>query len=422
MESEGDSSSKRILIAYKEFPALSVGHAGGQGVFRLIRALHRRGHRVVLVARLRREEAPLVEETRPFCERIVTVPHHQALSGPLPWRIFRSYLALRRAVARTLQETRPDLMLVEFTQTALMLLGIRRPFTALRPHDVNWFLMEQRAGYRRGLRRLGALALARLFGRLEPWLCRRYDQILAISEGDRRLLTLRCRPTPTLLLPLTPALSAEGPFRPAVPPGANVLFVGAMYRGPNIEAVEWFLREVWPRILAEVPEARFYAVGSAPPPQIRAHEDGERVFIPGFVDDLTPWYQAATVFVSPVRVAGGLLQKILDALAMGVPVVATSVSNHGIGATPGKHLLIADDPAEFAAAVVRLLQDPNLRERLGRAGQEFVRTRYDLEVALERWEETWEGMIRKHRQRKAGKPKPSGAVTVPAGPPERWSE
>lgn len=385
----GETVPRRILIAYKEFPAPSVGHAGGQGVFRLIQALHRRGHSVILVARLRREETPLVEETRPFCERIVTVPHHQALGGPLPWRIARSYLALRRAVVRTLRDTRPDLMLVEFTQTALALLGIRRPFTALRPHDVNWFLLEQRAGYQKSLRRLRTLALKRLFEVLEPWLYCRYDQILAISEGDRRLLTLRCRPRPTLLLPLAPALSADSPFQPALPDGANVLFVGAMYRGPNIEAVDWFLREVWPQIRAEVPEARFYAVGSAPPSQIQAHEDGEQVFIPGYVDDLTPWYQAATVFVSPVRVAGGLLQKILDALAMGVPVVATSVSNHGIGATPGKHLLIADDPGEFAAAVVELLRNPALREQLGRAGQEFVRARYDLEKALSRWEATW---------------------------------
>lgn len=379
-----DSQKTRILIAYKEFPAPSVGHAGGQGVFRLIRALHQRGHSVILVARLRREEATLVEETRPFCERIVTVPHHQALSGPLPLRIARSYLALRRAVAHTLQETRPDLMLVEFTQTALVLLGLRRPFTAVRPHDVNWFLLEQRARYQKGLRRLRRLVLARLLERLESWLLRRYDQILAISEGDRRLLMLRCRPVPTLLLPLAPALSAETPSHPIVPP--NVLFVGAMYRGPNIEAVDWFLSQVWPKVTAEVPEARFYAVGYGPPPQMLARADGERIFVTGYADDLTPWYQAATVFVSPVRVAGGLLQKVLDALAMGVPVVATSVSNHGIGASPGRHLITADDPEEFAAAVVQLLRDPARREQLGQAGQEFVRARYNLDEALDRWE------------------------------------
>lgn len=383
-----DAQKTRILIAYKEFPAPSVGHAGGQGVFRLIRVLHQRGHSVILVARLRREEAAWVEETRPFCERIVTVPHHQALSGPLPLRIARSYLALRRAVARTLRETRPDLMLVEFTQTALVLLGLRRPFTAVRPHDVNWFLLEQRSRYQKGLRRMGTLALARLFGHLEPWLLRRYNQILAISEGDRRLLMLRCRPIPTLLLPLAPALSAETPSHPIVPPGPNVLFVGAMYRGPNIEAVDWFLSQVWPKVTAEVPEARFYAVGYGPPPQMLARADGERIFVTGYADDLTPWYQAATVFVSPVQVAGGLLQKVLDALAMGVPVVATSVSNHGIGASPGRHLITADDPEEFAAAVVQLLRDPVRREQLGQAGQEFVRARYDLDEVLDRWEAT----------------------------------
>jgi len=81
---------------------------------------------------------------------------------------------------------------------------------------------------------------------------------------------------------------------------------------------------------------------------------------------------------------------------MGVPVVATSVSNHGIGASPGRHLLIADEPEEFAAAVVGLLRDPVRREQLGRAGQEFVRARYNLDEALDRWEAT----ILNRRERK----------------------
>lgn len=388
--SKGDiSPSARILIAYKEFPAPSVGHAGGQGIFRLIQTLHRRGHRIVLVARLRKEEEPLVQETLPYCERLVTVPHHQALSGPLPLRIFRSYLALRRAVARTLKETRPDLLLVEFAQTAVALLGVGKPFAALRPHDVNWFLLEQRAGRQRGLRRTFTAFLARRLRPLESWLYRRYGQVLAISEGDRHLIALYSRPRQVLLLPLSPAFSdgSEGPL--PVPPGPNVLFVGAMYRRPNVEAVEWFLDEVWPRVLQEVPEARFYVVGSAPSPSLQARADGERVFVSGYVGDLAPWYRAATVFVSPLRVAGGLLQKVLDALAMGVPVVATPVSNHGVGGVPGEHLLLADDPEEFADAVVRLLRDPDLRERLGRAGREFVLQRYDLEAAVARWESTW---------------------------------
>ncbi len=84
---------------------------------------------------------------------------------------------------------------------------------------------------------------------------------------------------------------------------------------------------------------------------------------------------------------------------MGVPVVATSVSNHGIGASPGRHLLIADEPGEFAAAVVRLLRDPTLRAQLGQAGQEFVQARYNLDEALDRWEASWSGTRRAGRKR-----------------------
>jgi glycosyltransferase involved in cell wall biosynthesis len=378
-----------ILIAYKEFPAPSVGHAGGQGVFRLIERLHRRGHRVTLVCRLKEEEAGLVGETRPLCENLVTVPHHRALPGPLPLAMARSYLKLRRATALALRESEPDILFIEFAQTAMALLGLRSSFSSFRPHDVNWFLMEQQLPRVRGLQRRGLRLLSRLFGRVEPWLCRRHDQIVAISEGDRSLLAPRCEQHQVVLLPLAPAFATRDDVAPAVEPGPNVLFVGAMYRSFNIEAVEWFLDTVWPQVTAQMPEARFYVVGYRPPEEILARHDGEHVFVTGFVDDLAPWYAAAAVVVSPVLVAGGLLQKVLDGLSMGVPVVATPVSNHGVGGTPGEHLNVADGPFEFAEAVIHLLKDPAARERLGRGGRAFVRERYDLDRALERWEASW---------------------------------
>jgi len=374
-----------ILIVYKEFPARSVGHAGGQAIFRLMEALHRQGHRLLLVARLRRGEERLLAETAPLCARLETVPHARALSGPLPLAYLRSYLLLRQATARVLRQERPDYTLVEFAQTAVALLGLRLPYPTLRPHDVNWFLLEQRLSRLRGPRRWGLAALARLMRGFEPWLCRRYALVAAISEGDRRLLAPRCGSRPVLLLPMAPAFSADVPVEPAVPGGPNVLFGAAMYRGVNQEGARWFLDEVWPRVIARAPQARFYIVGSDPPPDILARQDGERVFVTGYQADLVPWYRAATVFVSPLLVAVGLLQKVLDALAMGVPVVATTVSNHGVGATPGEHLLLADEPAAFADAVVRLLEEPALRERIGQAARQFVHERYDLEAAVAQW-------------------------------------
>ncbi len=375
----------RVLVVYKEFPAPSAGHAGGQAVHRFMDLLHRRGHSLFLVARLRRDETPLLKEVAPICDGIVTVPHHNSLSGPRPLAWVRSYLMLRRAAARAIRRWRPDLLHVEVTQTGICLLGVRRPFSSFRPLDVNWFLLEQRAARLRGVRRWAELGASRLFRRFEPWVCRRYNLVCAVSEGDRRLLTPVCQPRPVTLLPLSPTAVEEA--EPAVPPGPNILFVGAMYRTFNIQGVRWFLDEVWPLVLDRVPDVRFYIVGHRPPSEVLACHDGERVVVTGFVPNLAPWYAAASVFVSPLLVAGGLLQKVVDGLAAGLPVVSTTVSNHGVGGTPGEHLLVADTPSAFANAVVRLLQDPAERARLGRAGQAFVRERYDLERAVDRWEE-----------------------------------
>ncbi len=382
-----------ILIVYKQFPGPTVSHAGGESVYRLMQALHARGHTLTLVARIHETERPQLPAVQTLCDRIVTVPHHRSLSGPRPLEMARSYWLLRQATRRTLLETRPDLLYVEFAQTGAVLLGLKGVPTAIRAHDINWFLMEQEIAQHSGLARWRSRLLRTLFLWLEPWLYRQFDLVAAISEGDRRLLAKRCAPKPILLLPLAPAFQPTPDMAPAVASGPNVLFVGAMSRAYNVQAVTWFLDDVWPTVLAQVPAARCYIVGAQPPPSIQSRHDGARVFVTGFVDDLAPWYQAAAVCVAPLLVAGGLLQKVIDALGMGVPVVATSASNHGVGATPDEHLLIADDPATFAAAVTRLLKDTTAREQLGRAGRLFVETRYNFGPAVARWEETVKNLV-----------------------------
>ncbi len=115
--------------------------------------------------------------------------------------------------------------------------------------------------------------------------------------------------------------------------------------------------------------------------------DGDRVVVTGFVDDLAPWYRAATVFVSPLLVAGGLLQKVIDAMAMGVPVVATTVCNHGLGGEPGVHLVTADAPTTlpppFNPTGGRRGPGPD-----GRGCAAFVTTTYDVDAAVARWDAT----------------------------------
>jgi polysaccharide biosynthesis protein PslH len=375
-----------ILIAYKQFPAPSVGHAGGESLFRLMAALHSRGHRLTLVARITDDERRHLSAVEAICDAVHTVAHHRSRRGPRLLAFLLSYAQLRAAIRSVLREARPDLLHVETTQTALAALGLKRPPASYRTQDVNWFLLDQQLARCGGPRCLGLMVKRWLFRWLEPWLCKRYDLMLAISEGDRRLLIPTCEPTRLLLVPLTPAVDGALEGELAAGGEANLLFVGAIGRDHNQEGITWFLDHIWDRVSSECPETRLYIVGGDPPEALTARADGTRIIVTGFVDELAPWYRAATVFVSPLLVAGGLLQKVVDAMAMGVPIVATSVSNHGVGAVPGEHLLTADGPAAFAEAVVRLLRDPAERRRIGDAGRAFVEERYDLTAAVDRWE------------------------------------
>lgn len=170
----------------------------------------------------------------------------------------------------------------------------------------------------------------------------------------------------------------------------DVVFVGAMDYRPNIEAACWFTREVWPRILAAAPDARFSVVGSNPTPEVRALARCDGVSVTGRVPDVRPYLQHAKVSVAPLRIARGVQNKVLEAMAAARAVVATSGAAAGIDAAPGSHFLVADDPAAFARDVAALLSDPERREALGRAARSHMVARYSWDAQLQRFDRVLE--------------------------------
>jgi glycosyltransferase involved in cell wall biosynthesis len=139
--------------------------------------------------------------------------------------------------------------------------------------------------------------------------------------------------------------------------------------------VLYFLREIWPKIAEARPDVRFVVVGAQPTAAILA-QAGPRVTIVGPVDDLRPHLSAAAVIVVPLRLGSGTRLKILEAWAMGRPVVSTSLGAEGLDGVSGEHLLIADEPAEFARSVLRVLGEPSLASELGRGGRALATERY----------------------------------------------
>jgi glycosyltransferase involved in cell wall biosynthesis len=169
------------------------------------------------------------------------------------------------------------------------------------------------------------------------------------------------------------------------PDGCTVLFFGAINYYPNIDGLLFFLREVWPRLSASHPRARLKIVGHHPTPEILAYQ-GPRVEVAGLVEDVRRPLAQAAVAIVPLRLGGGTRLKVVEAMAMARPVVSTSIGAEGIDITPGRNILLADDPKSFAAAVGRILDEPDVAARMGREGRALVEARYSWDAAAQRLE------------------------------------
>jgi polysaccharide biosynthesis protein PslH len=167
-------------------------------------------------------------------------------------------------------------------------------------------------------------------------------------------------------------LEAFRPGFPAVPGGADCVFVGALDYRPNVEGVAWFCREAWPEVLARRPGLRLAIVGRRPSAAVRRLAGLPGVELVGQVPDVRPHLAAAAVAVMPLQIARGVQNKVLEALAMGKAVVASTGAIEGIRVEPGVQLLTATSSGEWAEDVVRLLDDRDLGRKLGQAGRAFV--------------------------------------------------
>jgi glycosyltransferase involved in cell wall biosynthesis len=143
----------------------------------------------------------------------------------------------------------------------------------------------------------------------------------------------------------------------------SVLFVANFAYEPNVDGALYFSRVIFPLVLKNVPNAKLFLVGNAPPEEIRSLTVNEQIEVTGFVNSLVPYYKAANVVICPLRIGGGVKVKILEALNAGKAIVSTSIGAQGLDLSIYKPLAIADDPYDFAKKVVQLLLDPNERSR-----------------------------------------------------------
>jgi sugar transferase (PEP-CTERM/EpsH1 system associated) len=174
-------------------------------------------------------------------------------------------------------------------------------------------------------------------------------------------------------------------FRPEparAEPG-HIVFTGVMNYYPNADGCRWFVAEVLPLVRRAVPGARFSIVGAHPSREVSALARVEGVTVTGFVPETRDWLARAAVAVAPLRIARGIQNKVLEAMACGLPVVGTTSATQGVEGEPGRDFLLEDDAPSFARAVVSLLEEPAEARALGSRARAFVEARYDWERVFE---------------------------------------
>jgi polysaccharide biosynthesis protein PslH len=323
------------------------------------------------------------------------------LASPLPDMAHRNAsAAYQAALDELLARERFDIVQaesIEMAQFGLRRAGGARPLTVLDEFNAE-YLLQRRAALNDLRRPSSAKRLAGGLYSLAQWaklaayerrMLRAYDRVLVVSRDDRAALQ-RLWPA------ADPAIIPNGVdtnyFAPMEQPQAAsrqkaIVFTGTLDYRPNIDAALWFAREVLPLIRAVRPEAKLLLVGRSPAPAVRALHDGQAIELLGEVPDVRPAIGGAAAYVVPMRIGGGVRLKLLEALAMAAPVASTTMGAEGVDELrDGGQLLLADTPAAFAAAVLRLIDEPQLAARLGQAGRALACAHYDWRAIVPRLE------------------------------------
>ncbi len=294
--------------------------------------------------------------------------------------------AMEQALRRMLDEFRPDLVWIQFPQMAQYVElcgGVPCVMDVQDAYTLSGFRLAQRRQGRGAW--LGWLDWV-CWSRYEARHYARFAAVLTLSEQDAHVLHA--------MNPAVPAASIGLPLGASAAPSVaavtgQVGFAGSFGHRPNLEGLDWFLKQVWPRVRSEWPEARFVVAGRNPPAGLVA-EAGPGVEFAGFVPDILDFYAANAVTVVPLLSGGGVKIKTVEAMLAGSAIVSTRIGVEGTGAGQGEHALVEDDAAAFARAVVRVLADNSLRARLSAQARAHAGVLFSSDA----WRERVAGVLR----------------------------
>jgi glycosyltransferase involved in cell wall biosynthesis len=342
------------------------------------------------------------DELAGLCRRFERLPRPRRMLADRGLAILRSNLpdmahrlwsdAFNARFQQWLAQHGYDIVQVEGIELARYVTARRmasRPCTVFDDHNVEFLLQERAYGIDRArLNRLHSAAYSAVQARrlrgYERLVCESADAVIAVSEEDAAQLRSNSRSEP-VVIPNAIDLS-DYPFDARrSSDGCTLLFPGTMDFRPNADAAIWFVEAILPRLVKALPNVQCFFAGRRPQDRlVRYGQRDARIAVTGEVPSMLPYWDRATLCILPLQVGGGSRFKAIEAMALGVPIVSTSLGMEGIHALAGRDYLRADDAASFAQSVLRLVDNPGLQRSLAKHARQVVERGYTQAIVTER--------------------------------------
>jgi sugar transferase (PEP-CTERM/EpsH1 system associated) len=360
-----------------------------------------------------------VEDTRAWAGRLVTVPWAETAKGTaafyaelgvnlasrLPYVVAKhSSRRMREVLAALEGDERFDALICDFLFPAINTFHLRTRPRVLFQHNLETRIWERYVATETArLRRSYFDLQRRRLARFERLACSTYDHCVAVSEADAEAMLRDFDARAASTIPTGVDLDY---FAPQAERGEGIVFVGSMDWMPNQDAVRYFVNDILPLVRREEPDVRLTIVGrSAPADIVDLSRTVPGVEVTGFVEDVRPYIARAAVVVVPLRVGSGTRIKIYEAMAMGKPVISTTIGVEGLPVRGGSELLIADSADAFARDVTAVLRRPDLQRDLGSRARAYVVEHCSWDGAARRFVEIVESAVAQARAGNA----PAGA-------------
>ena len=386
----------RILVLSAYLPHL--GRHGGAGrVFQLLKRVAQR-HEVSVLAFVEDEDeyADRVQ-CEACCQEVLTVYRREY--DPIsvfPYEPFEEFNTrdFREALEKLLCERDFDIVHFEWTQMAMYLPLFPEIASLITEIEVNYAAHHSQVKVEKNLFRKCRLfynTLQTMYREVE--LCRQVDRVVCVTDIDAGYLKGYVPEEKLAVINTGVETSYFAPDWSFDTEPSSIVYVGAFRHDPNIDAMLFFHREIWPHILEHRPDAHLYIVGSSPPQIIKGLGESANITVTGFVEDIRDYYRLAQVVIVPLRTGVGIRGKILEGWSAAKAMVATRVACFGIRAIHGQNILIADDPKEFANWTIALLNHPEHCRTLAVAGQHVAKEHYEWDQLGHQMSDLYESLV-----------------------------